>query len=87
MVTPVMANTRFSDIVLDDPALSMAAKGVFVSVGFLGNGCSLEDLAKHTLDGLERVEAAVNELVQAGYVSIEDERLHIRAAPKFGILG
>lgn len=83
-----MANTRFSDIVLDDPALSMAAKGVFVSIGFLGNGCSLEDLAKHALDELERIGAAVDELVRAGYVSVEEgERLHIKTAPSFGILG
>ncbi len=83
-----MTNTRFSDIVLDDPAISMSAKGVFVSIGFLGNGCSLDDLAKHTLDPLERLRESVSELVQAGYLDVEEgERLYIRAAPSFGILG
>jgi hypothetical protein len=83
-----MANTRFSDIVLDDPALSMAAKGVFVTVGFLGNGCRVDELARHALDALEQVQGAIDELVQAGYLELDDERrLHIRAAPKFGILG
>ena len=83
-----MANTRFSDIVLDDPAISMAAKGVFVSIGFFGNGCSLDDLARHTLDPLERLRDNIFELVRAGYLDIEeDERLVIRAAASFGILG
>jgi len=38
------SNTRLSDIVLEDKNLSMTAKGVFVSIGFLGNGCKLEQL-------------------------------------------
>lgn len=83
-----MANTRFSDIVLDDPALSMAAKGAFVTVGFLGNGCSVSELAQHTLDAPQQVQSAIDELVQAGYLELDGERrLHIRTAPKFGILG
>ena len=83
-----MANTRFSDIVLDDPALSMSAKGVFVSVGFLGNGCTVENLLEHSHDSLEAVQRSVQELVQAGYLNLEEEdRLFIRAAPSFGIMG
>lgn len=83
-----MTNTRFSDIVLDDPALSMAAKGVFVTIAFLGNGSSLDDLAKHTLDDPPRLQGFLNELVQGGYLSIEEgNRLYIKSAPSFGVLG
>ena len=83
-----MANTRFSDIVLDDPALSMSAKGVFVSIGFLGNGCTLENLSEHSHDSLEALRGSVQELVQAGYLNLEEEgKLFIRAAPSFGIMG
>lgn len=84
----VMANTRFSDIVLDDANLSMAAKGVFVSIGYIGNGCTLNVLEKHCSETLEFLKAAAAELIDAGYITTENEgELHIKAAPSFGILG
>ena len=84
----VMANTRFSDIVLDDANISMAAKGVFVTIGFIGNGCTLSVLANHCNESLEALETASRELIDAGYIVTENEgELHIKAAPSFGILG
>ncbi|CAN5855029.1 hypothetical protein BH24DEI2_BH24DEI2_09180 [soil metagenome] len=83
-----MANTRFSDIVLDDANLSMSAKGVFVTIGFLGNGCTFEGLARHASEDVEAVKAAAQELISAGYVTTEeDDKLFIKTAPSFGILG
>ena len=84
----IMANTRFSDIVLDDANLSMSAKGVFVTIGFLGNGCTFEGLARHASESEEVVKAAAQELIDAGYVVVEeDDKLYIKTAPSFGILG
>ena len=83
-----MANTRFSDIVLDDASLSMAAKGIFVTMGYLGNGRTLQDLGKLCNETLSDLERAAQELIEAGYIVTEgDGELHIKAAPSFGILG
>lgn len=80
------SETRFSDIVLDDTALSMAAKGIFVTVGYLGNGSTMADLEKKTSDSLENIQQYVNELVNAGYVNIESgDEVHIKSAGSFGV--
>ena len=78
-------HTRFSDIVLDDAKLSMAAKGVFVTVGFLGSGCSVSKLISRSQDAKDTIMQAVGELVAAGYVSFDQQTIHIRSAPTFGI--
>jgi hypothetical protein len=83
----IMANTRFSDIVLDDVNLSMAAKGVFVTVGFLGNGCELANLQAHTRDTLENLQSALDELERYGYIGLNEGAVFIRPAPEFGLSG
>ena len=60
--------TRFSDIVLDDPSLSLAAKGTFLAIGYLGNGCTVAKLAERTSDTLQAIEYILSELIEAGYV-------------------
>lgn len=76
---------RSSDIVIDDERLSLAAKGVFLAVTLLGNGCRLEELARHCRDGVAKVEAAVDELVRLRYVRLEDRAVHFEDPPRFGI--
>ncbi len=69
--------TRFSDIVLDDPSLSLAAKGTFLAIGYLGNGCTVAKLAERTSDNLQAIEYILSELIEAGYVRLEDSTLLI----------
>jgi hypothetical protein len=78
--------TRFSDIVLDDPRLSMAAKGLFVTLGFLGNACTLEQLEAHCSDTKAHLQSSLNELRQVGYVSLEGDVISVKAAASFGIV-
>ena len=78
-------NMRFSDIVLDDPELSMAAKGVFAILGLLGSGARTEALAQHARDEADAVSAAVEELVRAGYVRLEGEAVHVNRPGSFGL--
>jgi hypothetical protein len=80
-----MANTRFSDIVLDDVNLSMAAKGVFVTVGFLGSGCEIAHLQAHTKDTPESLQQALEELERSGYIGLTEGAVFIRSAPEFGL--
>ncbi len=76
---------RFSDIVLDDSQLSMRAKGIFATVGYLGSGCDFSKLLQHSLDDVVVLQAALEELVRAGYVSIESNtRIVIKPAATFG---
>ena len=79
------AHTRFGDIVLDDNAISMAAKGVFVTIGFLGNGCSVTALSNQSVNNVAEIEAALLELSKAGYVSVTDGTVTIKSAATFGI--
>ena len=66
----------------------MAAKGVFVTVGFVGNGCTYESLAEHATETIEAIRKVVGELIEAGYLTIEEEeKLYIKTAPSFGVLG
>lgn len=80
-----MGKLRYSDIVLDDAKLSMAAKGVFVTVGFLGSGCPVASLQAHTADSPESLQRALDELERAGYVSLCEGAVHIRSAQQFGL--
>lgn len=76
---------RFSDIVIDDAKLSMTAKGVFVTVGLLGSGCKVADLASRTASTDEALDEALQELVEGGYVTLEDGTIHIQGAATFGL--
>jgi hypothetical protein len=78
--------TRFSDIVLDDARLSMAAKGLFVTLGYVGGQSSLETLSNCSSDGLERLQVLLDELQQAGYISVSESGLvSVRSAGSFGM--
>ncbi len=82
------SNTRLSDVVLEDAKLSMTAKGAFVSIGFFGNGCKLEQLVNACTDSSESIAQAIAELEQAGYVNFdEDKAIHITTPSSFGALG
>ena len=76
---------RSSDIVIDDERLSLAAKGVFVTVTLLGNGCRVEEIARHCRDGAANVETALQELTRLRYVRVEDGAVRLEDAPRFGI--
>ncbi len=74
---------RFGDIVLDDNRISLAAKGVFAVIGFLGGACTLTEVAAHCSDegGLE---PTLEELVKRGYVSVHENVITVRDAADFG---
>ena len=79
------SNTRLSDIVLEDKNLSLTAKGVFVSIGFLGNGCTLEQLVASSTSDSVAVTQALAELQSAGYVSHDEGTgLVIKTPSSFG---
>lgn len=78
-------NMRMSDIVIDDANLSMAAKGVFSTLGFLGNTCSLEHLLERTRDDEKSLWAALNELTAAGYVQVEERTVRVPSTGSFGV--
>ena len=77
---------RFSDIVIDDPGISMAAKGVFSTLGLMGNSCSVAELASRTKDKQQAVQAALRELENAGYVEVVDGMVHVHSAGSFGMI-
>lgn len=76
---------RSSDIVIDDERLSLSAKGAFVAVTLLGDGCRIEELARHCRDQAGRVEAAVQELVRLRYVRLDGSTVHFEDPLRFGI--
>jgi hypothetical protein len=78
-------NMRFSDIVIDDPGLSLAAKGAFATLGLMGNSCPISDLAERTRDSAESLRAALAELVRAGYVEVLDDVVRVHSAGTFGV--
>ncbi len=78
------SNTRFSDVVLQDKNLSMNAKGVFASISFLGNGCTLDRLSQITKDSSHTILRALKELEQAGYILFERTSVRIKSAAYFG---
>jgi hypothetical protein len=77
--------TRFSDIVLDDARLSMAAKGLFLTLSFLGNSATMEQLKVHCSDAEGGLWTALEELRQVQYIIIEAEQISVKAAASFGI--
>ena len=78
-------NTRFSDIVLEDAKLSMSAKGLFVSIGFLGNGCKLDKLLSRTTDSTAALLKSLTELERAGYIEIDARKtIHVKSPAAFG---
>lgn len=79
------ANVRASDIVIDDAALSLSAKGVFVTVGLLGGSCLLSALGNRTSDDDAAVSSAVEELVTGGYVDFDGERVTMKDPLTYGL--
>lgn len=79
------AKMRIGDIVLDDPEIGLAAKGVFVTIGLLGSSCTLEELGSHCSDAPDAIRAAVGELVDHRYVTTEDDRIVLRDLSSLGI--
>jgi hypothetical protein len=77
--------TRFSDIVLDDANISMAAKGLFLTLGFLGNSCTLEQLKAHCADSEADLRRILEELRRVEYISLEGEQISVKAAASFGV--
>lgn len=76
---------RSSDIVIDDERLSLAAKGVFVTVTLLGNGCRIEEIERHCRDGGDQVADALQELTRLRYVRVDRDAVRLEDAPYFGI--
>lgn len=76
---------RSSDIVIDDERLSLAAKGVFVTVTLLGNGCRIEEIARHCRDEAGYVTDALRELTRLHYVRVDRDAVRLEDAPDFGI--
>ena len=79
------ANMRLSDIVIDDATLSMAAKGVFVTVGLLGDGCAVTALENRSKDGASAVARALKELITAGYVTLNEGKVFFKGPGDFGM--
>lgn len=79
-------NMRFSDIVIDDPGISLAAKGVFATLGLMGNSCSIAELAARTNDKQQELRAALGELERAGYVKVVDGTVEVHSAGSFGMI-
>lgn len=76
---------RSSDIVIDDERLSLAAKGVFVTVTLLGNGCRVDEIARRCRDSASNVDKALRELTGLRYVRLDDGAVHLEDAPRFGM--
>jgi hypothetical protein len=77
--------TRFSDIVLDDQRISMAAKGLFLTLGFLGNSCTLAQLRGHCRDSEAELLRSLAELRQVEYITVEAEQIMIKSPSAFGV--
>jgi len=56
--------------IINNPNLSYKAKGILIYLISKPDGweVKLEDIAKHSKDGLDAVRSGVNELVKAGYI-------------------
>ncbi len=76
---------RSSDIVIDDERLSLAAKGVFVTVTLLGNGCRIEEIARHCRDDADLLTEALKELTRFRYVRVDRDAIRLEEAPYFGV--
>lgn len=78
-------NMRFSDIVIDNPELSLAAKGVFATLGLMGNSCTIDELVQRSSDGEPTLRSAVDELERAGYVEVSEGVVRLQSAGSFGL--
>lgn len=76
---------RASDIVCEDPQLSLAAKGLFALVGLLGQKCTLAEVGARTTDPPEFVAMVLDELQGAGYVSVTDQCVTVLPPGRFGV--
>lgn len=85
--TPPFDNlaTRHSDMVLDDAKLSLSAKGLFVSIAYLGNRCKLANLTRHCSDDFNEIEFCLEELINSGYVELNSDEVSIKPAASFGV--
>jgi hypothetical protein len=63
----------------------MAAKGLFLTLSFLGNSATLEQLRTHCSDTEAGLWAALEELRGVQYITVEAEQIAIKAAASFGI--
>jgi len=79
--------TRHSDMVLDDSRLSLSAKGLFVTISYLGNKCKLSNLNKHCNDDYQEISKSLKELIDLGYVKLEVDEVSIKPAATFGVNG
>jgi len=77
--------TRHSDMVLDDSRISLAAKGLFVSISYLGNRCKLSSLNNYSSDQQNVILNSLDELLNAGYVKLEENFVSIKPASTFGV--
>lgn len=77
--------TRHSDMVLDDSKLSLSAKGLFVTIAYLGNRCKLANLSKHCSDDSDKINLCLEELISSGYVKMDADEVSIRPAASFGL--
>lgn|GEM_PF-5543020 len=75
------AKLRSSDIVIDDSSLSMAAKGVFLTIGLFGNSCDVRALVDRTRDDSDTVDIALRELAEKDYVSLKGGRVYVKKRP------
>ena len=76
---------RASDIVCDDPGLSLAAKGMFALVGLLGPSCTLADIGERTTDPPEFIVMVLDELQCAGYLNVTDQQITVPLSGRFGV--
>ncbi len=85
LLMKTVTKTRFSDIVLDDSRLSMAAKGLFLTLGFMGNSATFAQLMRHCADTKETLGRSLGELREAEYVSFDAEVITVKSASSFGL--
>jgi len=77
--------TRHSDMVLDDSRLSLSAKGLFVTVAYLGNKCKLSNLTKYCNNDFQEITSGLKELVNSGYLKLEADEVSVKPAATFGV--
>ncbi|MGL4609559.1 MAG: hypothetical protein ACRCYY_07715 [Trueperaceae bacterium] len=77
--------TRFSDMVLENRQISMSAKGLFLTLGYLGNSCTLEQLKGMCSNPESELHQILEELRQVEYISLEDGRINVKAPSSFGV--
>jgi hypothetical protein len=76
---------RFSDMVTNDEKLSLAAKGAFLLLDLLGSEATLQELQGKTSDSLRELSGALEELSEAGYISLASGQVQVRPPETFGL--